>query len=233
MEKEKFDVIIAGGGPSGSACAITLANSGLNVALIDKAVFPRDKTCGDALGIDVINQLSYMSSALAEKFKALQNKIPSYGIKVFSADHSSISIPLLYNNQKACGYVVPRMEFDNFLFQFAKEQSNIHCFENTIIEKVETNKDVVIVSTKNKIFLAPIIIGADGAHSVVTKQLSDIHVDKNHYCAGLRIYYEGLTGFENDNLIELHFFKEIAPVIYGYSLWQIIKRMLALACFHQ
>jgi geranylgeranyl reductase family protein len=215
MDTQQFDVIIAGAGPSGSACAIALANSGLTVALIDRAVFPRDKTCGDALSIDVINQLSRLSEPLADRFRELQNKKASYGIKIFSADHSSIAIPLYYNGIKSCGYVVPRMEFDNLLFQYAKEQLNIHCFENTTIEKIEKDKETVVVSTSNGQLKAPLIVGADGAHSIVAKQLSDIKVDKDHYCAGLRIYYEGVTGFDDEGLIELHFFKEIAP---GY-LW--------------
>ena len=207
--------MIAGGGPAGSACAISLAGSGLQVALIDKAVFPRDKTCGDALSIDVVNQLSFISASLAEKFKTLENKLPSYGIKVFSADHSSIAIPLIYKNVKGCGYVSPRLDFDNFLFQYAKQYNNIQCFENTAIEKIEPHKDGVIVTAKDLQLQAPIIIGADGAHSIVAKQLADITVDKAHYSGGLRIYYEGVTGFEEDNLIELHFFKEVIP---GY-LW--------------
>ena len=215
MVEKEFDVIIVGGGPSGSACAIALAGSGLNIALIDKSVFPRDKTCGDALGIDVINQLSLLSPALAGKFQSIKNKQASYGIKVFSDNHSSIAIPLLHNNEKRCGYVIPRMEFDNLLIQHAKEQSNIYCFENTSIEKIETNNDLVIAKTKDYEFHAKLIIGADGAHSVVAKQLADIPVEKEHYSAGLRVYYEGVSGFDDDNLIELHFFKESLP---GY-LW--------------
>ena len=49
MFQKKFDVVIVGAGPAGSACAIKLADSGLKIALLDKATFPRDKTCGDAL----------------------------------------------------------------------------------------------------------------------------------------------------------------------------------------
>jgi len=101
------------------------------------------------------------------------------------------------------------------LFQHAKEQSNIYCFENTSIEKIETNNDLVIAKTKDYEFHAKLIIGADGAHSVVAKQLADIPVEKEHYSAGLRVYYEGVSGFDDDNLIELHFFKESLP---GY-LW--------------
>jgi flavin-dependent dehydrogenase len=45
----KFDVIILGAGPAGSSAALVFEGSGLKVALIDKAIFPRHKTCGDAI----------------------------------------------------------------------------------------------------------------------------------------------------------------------------------------
>ncbi|MEP7358211.1 MAG: FAD-dependent oxidoreductase, partial [Anaerolineales bacterium] len=43
------EVIIVGAGPAGSALAYFLARAGRDVLLIDKADFPRDKTCGDGL----------------------------------------------------------------------------------------------------------------------------------------------------------------------------------------
>ena len=43
------DLAIVGGGPAGSAAAITAARAGLSVLLVDKATFPRDKCCGDGL----------------------------------------------------------------------------------------------------------------------------------------------------------------------------------------
>lgn len=42
-----YDVAIIGAGPAGCAAALALRSSGLNVVLIDRATFPRDKTCGD------------------------------------------------------------------------------------------------------------------------------------------------------------------------------------------
>ncbi len=44
-----YDVIIIGAGPGGSTAAYYLAHAGLKVLLLDKADFPRDKTCGDGL----------------------------------------------------------------------------------------------------------------------------------------------------------------------------------------
>ena len=52
---------------------------------------------------------------------------------------------------------------------------------------------------------------ADGAHSIVNKKLGNIKVEKKHYSAGLRAYYQGITGFQEDNFIELHFIKSLLP----------------------
>jgi geranylgeranyl reductase family protein len=43
------DVVVVGGGPAGSAAAITAARHGRSVVVVDKASFPRDKCCGDGL----------------------------------------------------------------------------------------------------------------------------------------------------------------------------------------
>ena len=211
MEIKKFDVVIVGAGPAGASCAIRLGNSGLNVALLDKATFPRDKTCGDALSVDVINQLSILSKKLAEDFKSLENKIPSYGVKIFSPGNECIDIPFIYKNAKSCGFISPRLSFDNFLFQHVKEYPNIHIFENCAVEKITQEESNNVLLTNIGTFECDLVIGADGAHSVISRNIGDIKVDKKHHSAGLRIYYEGVTSFNDENFIELHFFKEILP----------------------
>ncbi len=215
MPEKKFDVIIVGAGPAGTASAIKLAKSGLCAALLDKATFPRDKTCGDALSVDVINQLAMLSDTLAAKFEVLENKIPSYGVKIFSPDHNHIDIPFIYKNIKSCGYISPRIDFDNLLFQHVKQYSNIHIYENCTVTNVEIRDDKAVLKTSQGTFTGKIIIGADGAHSILAKTLGDIKVEKEHYSAGLRVYYEGISGFHMESFIELHFFKNILP---GY-LW--------------
>ncbi|MBV8693296.1 MAG: FAD-dependent oxidoreductase [Actinobacteria bacterium] len=51
------DVVVVGGGPAGSAAAITLARAGRDVVLVDKARFPRDKCCGDGLTAGALRRL--------------------------------------------------------------------------------------------------------------------------------------------------------------------------------
>ena len=52
-----YDVIVAGGGPSGATTAFYAAKAGLNVAIIDRSSFPRDKACGGLLTARLLDEL--------------------------------------------------------------------------------------------------------------------------------------------------------------------------------
>ncbi len=72
-----YDVVIVGGGPSGSACAYWLANAGWDVCLVEKKHFPREKTCGDGLTPRSVFQLAEMGlegivSANAHRYQGLR-----------------------------------------------------------------------------------------------------------------------------------------------------------------
>ena len=56
----RHDVLVVGGGPAGSACAYWLAEAGWDVALVEKKVFPRVKTCGDGLTPRSVRQIADM-----------------------------------------------------------------------------------------------------------------------------------------------------------------------------
>ena len=60
---ERFDLVIAGGGPSGSAAAWQAVQTGAKVVVLDKAVFPRDKMCGDGLTARAVSYLQKMGLA--------------------------------------------------------------------------------------------------------------------------------------------------------------------------
>ncbi|HUJ49063.1 MAG TPA: FAD-dependent oxidoreductase, partial [Bryobacteraceae bacterium] len=54
---DTFDVLIVGGGPAGSSCACKLRRSGLEVAILDRQRFPRDKVCGGWITPAVLSEL--------------------------------------------------------------------------------------------------------------------------------------------------------------------------------
>jgi geranylgeranyl reductase family protein len=68
------DVIVVGAGPSGSAAAYYLALAGLNVLLIEKSRFPRDKVCGDGLTPRAVKSLVGMGVDVSEEAGWLRNK---------------------------------------------------------------------------------------------------------------------------------------------------------------
>lgn len=212
---DKFDVIITGAGPAGAACALSLKHSGLRVLLLDKASFPRDKICGDALSVDVLNQLPLLSENLPQEFAQLPLRTASAGVRIFSPGMKDVDIPFIHKGEKRHGYICPRTSFDDLLFQEVKKCSNIIVKENCAVEGIEIFSSNVKVKTPLGDFESQMVVGADGAHSVTRKLLRHHAIERNHHSAGLRQYYEGVTSFHEEGFIELYFFKDILP---GY-LW--------------
>ncbi len=210
-KKIKCDVCIVGAGPAGIACALLLANTNLRIAIIDKANFPRDKICGDALSLDVITQLSKISANLAQSFEEFKHKTASFGVQIFSPGGNSISIPFIKDGIEKCGYICKRKDFDKLLFDELKKCKNVDIFENRKIKNAQVNNDTAVINTLNETFECKMIIGADGAHSYIAKKLADTHIDRNHYCSGLRMYYDNVKQISDKNFIELYFFKDVLP----------------------
>lgn len=212
MSVKYFDVIIVGAGPAGFACAYSLRNEGLTIALIDKESFPRDKTCGDALSADVVNQLYWMDQSLGERFELFFDKQESHGVRFFAPNGKMLDIDFVNKkHRRAAGYISKREHFDNFLYNQVKDLENLSVFLDSKVDSIEANEDTIKVSSGAIEYQAKIVIGADGAHSIVNRFLGAIKVEKKHYCAGLRQYYTGVEGFHQKSHIELHFMKDVLP----------------------
>ncbi len=212
MSAKKFDLIIVGAGPAGCACAYTLRNSNIKIGLFDKSSFPRDKICGDALSADVVNQFYRLDDSLGKSFEAMSEKLDSHGVRFYSPNGRELNIDFVNPNYgKAAGYISKRIDFDSFWFDQVKEQDNIEIFLNSKVDAIARNDDGVTLKAGDKEYFAPMIIGADGAHSIVNRELGTIKVEKHHYCAGLRQYFKGVTGFHPSNHIELHFYNDLLP----------------------
>ncbi len=210
-----FDILIVGGGPAGSSAAITLAQYGYEIAVVDKATFPRDKICGDAISLDVINQLSKLHPKLGLNFIANSKTLDSYAVSIAAPNHNVLTIPFYKNGKQEPGYLCKRYDFDNLLFQFAKSYKNVKTFEASPVENIHRSGDKIRIQLKDCYLTGKQIVGADGIRSVVNKCLGELKPDKQFSSAGLRIYYDNVGGFNNENNVELHFFKNTIP---GY-MW--------------
>lgn len=65
-QRRRFDLIVIGAGPAGSAAALVAAQGGLSVALVDRAAFPRDKLCGGGISGRAQGHLDRVFGALPD-----------------------------------------------------------------------------------------------------------------------------------------------------------------------
>jgi len=208
-----YDVIIVGAGPAGSTAALYAHRLGLNCILLDKAVFPRDKICGDALSgksVRLMRELNLLEGV--EELEGSEINRITFG----SPSHSQFDVHLKGNKNNdyiTKGYVVPRKIFDNFLFKKADELTetrqgftvNDIIYQNDNISGVKGTN----IEGKEEILNAPIIMGCDGANSIIARKLGLYEMDMENTAVAIRCYYEGVEGLSNQ--IELHYVSEVKP----------------------
>lgn len=104
------DVLVIGAGPGGSAAAHGLAQAGLDVLLLDRAEFPRDKTCGDGL--------THRAVAITAEMGALPEVLAAgYRIDDFEvvSPRGRVAVAPLPERDGVTALVVPRLELDDIL----------------------------------------------------------------------------------------------------------------------
>jgi menaquinone-9 beta-reductase len=201
-----YDVVIIGAGPAGCACALALKDAGLKVALIEKQSFPRDKVCGDAIPGRAIKTLKNIDLAFEAAFKAFSRKCET---KRTTLHYKCQAITF---NWVLDAYTCSRMEFDNFLFSLVKENAATHICTNTSPDSIVTKADGITIMLNNgeTTINTKILIGADGAHSVVAKQLTNHTLDRDHHVGSVRAYYSNISALDSNN-IEVYFEKSFLP----------------------
>ncbi|MBW3578206.1 MAG: FAD-dependent monooxygenase [Actinobacteria bacterium] len=150
---------MVGAGPAGTAAALAAkqARPDASVLVVDKATFPRDKTCGDAIGPQAHGELRALGAPDVLKPDERVTRFRLRGPR--GADASGVP--------GVTGYVVPREQFDARLVETARDRGT-----ELVTEPVATvtcvGDDVVV----NGRWHARTVIAADGAHSTVRRVLS-------------------------------------------------------------
>src|ERR1700688_1999151 len=164
---QKYDVVIAGGGPSGSATAWQAAQTGANVIVLDKAEFPRDKPCGEGLTPGAVSYLQKMG--LAEE---VSNFHRVNRVTVFSPSQWELSFPKRPGMPNH-GHTVSRTELDTLLLKHA-ESAGAEVRQSTEVSGTVFDDNGRVVGAplkRGERVYGDAVIATDGAYSPIKRAL--------------------------------------------------------------
>ncbi len=212
----KTPVCIVGAGPAGTSAALKLAYHGIPSILIDKAVFPRDKVCGDAISGKVTTLLNRLDPRIIQRFEGQPVKTDIWGLRFYAPNGIPMEIAFRAMPDSdlpgAPGYVSRRWDFDYFLVREVQRRPEVQVLLGRAVEGYERDARgwVVCLSGGDRVRCRLLLV-ADGAHSHFSRHVAGLLVDKRHYAGAVRAYYRGVEGTEGSSFIELHFLEELTP----------------------
>jgi menaquinone-9 beta-reductase len=193
------DVIVVGGGPAGASTAFALARAGVNVLVIDRERFPRDKACAEYLSPQASRVLSDMG-VLAE----IEARGPSHlaGMIVRAPSGRQLRGDFVaghgFRGFRDRGLAVRRRVLDPLLLDAAR-RAGARVVEQTRVTDVHRDgrgrvRGVVAShGTSTRALVAPLVIGADGLRSIVGRRLGLIRIGRFPRRVALVSHWRGIA----------------------------------------
>lgn len=169
---ERCDALVIGGGPAGSTCARTLVDAGLDVRLIDKATFPRDKPCAGWITPPVVRTLRLDLDAYRASGRVCQ-PISAFRTSRIDARPGRTGGRAIDTDFDApVSYGICRREFDHYLLDRCGARVRM-ATPLTALRRTDDGDWIV-----NETIRTPLVIGAGGHFCPVARQLMpDSHVN--------------------------------------------------------
>lgn len=154
----RCDVLIVGGGPAGSSCAGKLLDAGVDVLLIDKKPFPRDKTCAGWVTPPVLKSLGF--DADDYRNGRVFQPITGFRTGIISGEE------VVSRYDEVVSYGIRRFEFDHYLLA----RTRVECLLGEPVKAIEKNGTGWIV---NGSIRASLIVGAGGHFCPVARMMGN------------------------------------------------------------
>ena len=201
---DEADVIVVGAGPAGSTTAYYLAQAGLDVLMLEKSTFPREKVCGDGLTPRGVKALVAMGISVSEQDGWVRNK----GLRVIGAGKRlELPWPEL-SSYPGYGLVRPRTDLDQMLARRA-QQAGARLLEGvTVTGPVLDDRTgrITGVTAKSagengeRSYRGRIIVAADGNSSRLSVAMGLRKRDDRPLGVAVRTYYQ--TPRHDDDYLE-------------------------------
>lgn len=200
------EVIVVGAGPAGSTAATYLARAGLDVLLLEKSSFPRDKVCGDGVTPRGVKQLIDLGIDTREEAGWLHND----GLRVIGG---GIQVELDWPDLAEFppyGLVRPRDDFDELLVR-AAERAGARLVERTSVTGAETDERTGRISGVHAkygpdrepvTYRAPLVIACDGVSARLALSVGLQKREDRPMGVAVRRYYESPRS--KDDYLESH-----------------------------
>lgn len=152
-----FDVVVVGSGPAGAKTAYELSRKGYSVLILEKEELPRYKACGGGLPLKAIEEIEFDLSPVVEK------RVNGACLTLDSED------PVMLETE-GIGVMVMRERFDSYLAEKAVEAGAV-LSDCQNVRSVRVDHEGCKIKTDDNLFECSVLVGADGANSIVAKYL--------------------------------------------------------------
>ena len=229
-------VCIIGAGPAGASAAYFLARAGARVTLVDRANFPRDKTCGDFCSLRSILMLERMGIDLDSDFNSADATTPAQtirAIQMISPGGVRVTTSAEHTVFGGLPRVVARYALDHAIVnaaiqagvEFRPGLRAVGIEQNTELGlKQNTKQDNATVrvtfttntnaTTSTESIEADFVIACDGANSPTRRWLGQPEFATRHSAFAVRRYVSGLR-LKAPDTIQIYYLRELLP-FYGW-----------------
>jgi menaquinone-9 beta-reductase len=159
---DRCDVLVVGGGPAGSSCAWSLARAGMDVRVLDRSQFPRDKTCAGWITPPVLDLLELDLTDYRQGGRVFQ---PITGFR--TSLMGSRQVASAYDHPVSFG--IRRCEFDDYLLR--RSGAGLHLGEPLRSIRQEALSSVSGCWVVNERLVASMLVGAGGHYCPVARHL--------------------------------------------------------------
>lgn len=183
------EAVVVGAGPAGCCAAVHLKKAGVDVLLLDKAVFPRDKVCGDGVPgktVPLLNEIGMPSETVRQRGVLIRR----LSVQAPGGDTITAESP----DRSSGGVCIAREDFDELLVQRA-----VACLDQVwtgmqVVDSVRGSGHAHALTVRDvrtgevRTLGARVIIGADGAHSTIARCYAMAPCDRATSLFGIRMY---------------------------------------------